>query len=84
MNSYKKASITFYILAILPMVAGGLVYSLRQQFMPYHAAAAGRAWEELDHGLQVLILACINGAGSLMLIYRAAYRKKHLTDIIHF
>ena len=50
------------------MIIGGSVYSLINEFMPYHADAVGMPWQQLNPGIQLLLLACINGAGGLMVI----------------
>ncbi|NRB37733.1 MAG: hypothetical protein HRU20_04600 [Pseudomonadales bacterium] len=63
----NKAATILYSIALLPIYIGGLVYSCLNQFMPYHAVAVGHEWHELETGTQMLILAALNGAGSLML-----------------
>lgn len=55
-------------LAIFPMFVGGLVYTLRDSYLPYHAAATSYAWHELAPGVRILFQAMLNGAGSLMLL----------------
>jgi hypothetical protein len=44
-----------YAVAALATVAIGATYLFRTSFMPYHSAAHGKAWNELDAGSQVLI-----------------------------
>jgi hypothetical protein len=39
------------------MVAFGLTYLFRKQFMPYHGVALGKSWVEVPKELQTLILA---------------------------
>jgi hypothetical protein len=49
------------------MYVGGLIYAVITEFMPYHADAVGRSWNELDQPLQVLIIAALNADGGLIL-----------------
>jgi hypothetical protein len=64
----KKASFFCHVLAILPLLIGGLVYALRDTYLPYHAAATSHDWQTLEPGVQVLFKAMLNGAGGLMLL----------------
>jgi hypothetical protein len=68
MTKLKIAAMVCHSLAILPMLVGGLVYTLSKSYLPYHAAATSYAWHELTPGVQVLFQAMLNGAGSLMLL----------------
>lgn len=68
MTGLKTAAMVCHGLAISPMLIGGLVYAIRDSYMPYHAAATTYAWEELEPGVQFLFRAMLNGAGSLMLL----------------
>ena len=45
----------------------GLVYLLRRKFMPYHAVALGRRWEDLDGPSRTLFLASMRIIGSAWL-----------------
>jgi hypothetical protein len=64
----KRAAMVCHSLAISPMLFGGLVYAIRDSYLPYHAAATTYAWHELEPGVQTLFLAMLNGSGSLMLL----------------
>ncbi|MFT7007665.1 MAG: hypothetical protein ACJAXJ_002194 [Colwellia sp.] len=64
----KTAALVCHSLAISPMLLGGLVYAIRDSYLPYHAAATTYAWHELEPGVRTLFLAMLNGAGSLMLL----------------
>jgi hypothetical protein len=64
----KKMAIVCHFLAILPMFLGGLVYAVRDSYLPYHAAATKHDWQTLEPGMQVLFKAMLNGAGGLMLL----------------
>ena len=44
-------------LASAILMAFGLVYLLRNSFMPYHSVAISLKWEEFDAAMQVLLLA---------------------------
>ena len=49
------------------MYLGSLVYSFMPRFLPYHATAIGKQWNELDHHLQILIISALNACGALLL-----------------
>jgi len=68
MTRLKTAAMICHSVAITPMLVGGLVYAVRDSYMPYHAAATTYAWHELEPGVQILFQAMLNGAGSLMLL----------------
>ena len=44
-----------YAVTALAAVAIGATYLFRTSFMPYHSAALGKSWNELDAGSQLLI-----------------------------
>jgi len=57
-------------LAIAPLVIAGLAgllfgvrYMRREAYLPYHAAVAGKAWSELDPGVQIVILCMLRLIG---------------------
>jgi uncharacterized protein YjeT (DUF2065 family) len=57
-------------LAITPLVIAGLAgllfgvrYMRREAYLPYHAAVAGKAWSELDRGVQIVILGMLRLIG---------------------
>lgn len=52
-----------YLLAALLAGSFGLIYVVRPQFMPYHAAAVGRDWTALEPSFQILVLALMKVAG---------------------
>lgn len=56
-----------YFLAGLGSFAFGVVYMTRSQFMPYHAKAIEKEWDETEPKIQLLILALMRVAGSGML-----------------
>jgi hypothetical protein len=64
----NTAAMICHGLAISPMLVGGLLYTIRDSYFSYHAAATTIAWQDLEPGVQVLFLAMLNGAGSLMLL----------------
>jgi hypothetical protein len=61
------AALVCYGLVALSSLAFGAVYLVRSSFMPYHAAAAGRPWHELDPRLQALLLGLMRAAGGGLL-----------------
>jgi hypothetical protein len=68
MPRLKIAAMICHAMAIFPMLIGGVVYTISEQYFSYHAVATSYAWDELTPGLQLLIQAMLNGAGSLMLL----------------
>lgn len=68
MSQLKLAAMICHSLAIIPMFIGGLIYATRDSYLSYHATATAYAWQDLAPGVQVLIQAMLNGAGSLMLL----------------
>jgi hypothetical protein len=48
------AAFLYAATAIISLVFGA-VYLFRTSFMPYHAVALSKNWEELDHATQVLL-----------------------------
>jgi len=53
------------LLATFLVAAFGLMYALRQEFMPYHAAALGLRWEQLEPPFKALILALMRAIAGL-------------------
>ena len=67
MRSAERVACSCYVAVALLLVASGALYLFTARFMPYHAEAAGAAWDELGPGLQGLILGYLKlgGAGFL-------------------
>ena len=63
----KKVSFICHALAATLMLIGGLVYFMREAYLPYHADATNHAWGSLEPGIQILFQAMLNGAGGLMI-----------------
>ncbi len=68
MRSADRVACSCYLAVALLLVAAGALYLFTPRFMPYHAEAAGAAWDELGTGLQGLILGYLKlgGAGFLV------------------
>ena len=49
------------------LILGGLRYVALTRYLPHHAAAVGKSWEELGRGEQVVLLAALRGAGGAFL-----------------
>ena len=53
--------------AVLLVALGGIVFGVRymrrEAFLPYHAEVAGKSWEEIDPGIQVVILGMLRIIG---------------------
>ena len=63
----RRVGFGFHLVATLALLSFGWVYASATEFMPYHAAAAGAAWQDLSPGLQVLGVVALRliGAGSI-------------------
>jgi uncharacterized protein YjeT (DUF2065 family) len=51
------------LLVALAAVLFGVRYMRREDFLPYHAAVAGKSWSELDPGVQVVVLGMLRIVG---------------------
>lgn len=58
-----KLAVGFYLVAGAVDLILGITYFSSKQFMSYHAEAVGAPWQELDAGIQTLILALLKLAG---------------------
>jgi hypothetical protein len=58
-----KLALGIYIVAGAVDIALGATYFSSKQFMSYHAEAVDAPWQELDAGIQTLILALMRLAG---------------------
>ena len=59
-------------LAALIAIFFGMRYFLAKQFMPYHAVVAGKAWAELEPGVQTIILGMLKIIGGGFATYGLA------------
>jgi ABC-type Fe3+ transport system permease subunit len=59
----RRAAAWIYTGIAIPSLVLGTIYLFRPTFMPYHAAALGKDWAELDAATQVLIKALMEVAG---------------------
>lgn len=57
------AALLYSITAVVSLVLGA-TYLLRDSFMPYHAAALGRSWAEVDAATRALLKALMEVAGA--------------------
>ncbi len=64
MKLRHKIGFGLYLLNTIMAIAGGFVYFFSQQMMPYHAQVIGKNWAELDRGIQLIILALMQGLGA--------------------
>ena len=63
MDTQTKVAFGLYLAVAALSLAFACMYLLRSQFMPYHAAAVGRSWSQLDPLVQTLVLALMRVAG---------------------
>ena len=59
----RMIALILYSLSLLSGLVYGAVYLMRDRFMPYHKAALGRSWEELDLATRTLLLALMKAVG---------------------
>ena len=52
-----------FLVVVLVGILFSSLYLLRKKFMPYHAVAVGKTWDELDKNFRVLIIALMRVAG---------------------
>ena len=86
MAANMKMAFICYLLATLLLIAFGVVYTMRTEFMPYHSVAVGMQWVDVSPAFQVLILSLMRvvgcsflAVGFLVLVllfgpYRKGYR----------
>ncbi len=63
MSTTYHISFISYSFVALVLIVFGLIYLIKNQFMPYHSEALGLSWSDLEPNLQVLILALMRAAG---------------------
>ena len=52
------------LLVALGGILFGVRYLRREAYLPYHAEVAGKSWDELDPGVQIIILGMLKIIGS--------------------
>jgi hypothetical protein len=52
------------LLVALGAILFGVRYMRREGYLPYHAVVAGKSWDELDPGVQIIILGMLKIIGS--------------------
>jgi hypothetical protein len=67
MSKRMKAAFGCHMLALLLIAVSGVVYLSRTEFMPYHAVALGKTWEEIDRASQILTLGSLRIIGGAWL-----------------
>ncbi|HYX63992.1 MAG TPA: hypothetical protein VE935_07220 [Burkholderiales bacterium] len=66
------AQLVLLSLAALVSLLFGIRYLVTRQFMPYHAAVAGKAWQDIEPGLQTIILGMLKILAGGFLAYGIA------------
>ena len=66
------AQLVLLSLAALVSLLFGVRYLVARQFMPYHAAVAGKAWQDLEPGVQTIILGMLKILAGGFLAYGIA------------
>ena len=59
----QQISFGLYSLVAAIALVFAMMYLIRPKFMPYHSAAVGLAWTEVDEGFRILIIALLRVAG---------------------
>ncbi len=67
-----KPSLAPLLLAALVSVFFGIRYLLSREYMPYHAVVTGRAWSQLEPGVQTAIRGMLRIVGGGILAYGLA------------
>lgn len=68
-----KAAFACYFAFWLALVAFGVTYLAREEFMPYHAQGAGMQWAELPASFKPLVLTFMRALGGAMLTIALAF-----------
>ena len=66
------AQLVLLSLAALVSLLFGVRYLVTRQFMPYHAAVAGKAWKDIEPGVQTIILGMLKILAGGFLAYGIA------------
>ncbi|MGK7949110.1 MAG: hypothetical protein AB4368_09980 [Xenococcaceae cyanobacterium] len=61
-TTFLISFISYSFVAVVSIVFG-LIYLIKNQFMPYHSEALGLSWSDLKPNFQVLILALMRAVG---------------------
>lgn len=72
MSIKTKFAFGFYLFCALVGFAFGLIYLFSPKFMPYHEAAVGLSWGEVDSAFQAVILSFMRVVGGGLLATMAA------------
>ncbi len=67
-----KLSLVPLLLAALVSVFFGIRYLLTREYMPYHAVVTGKAWSQLEPGVQTAIRGMLRIVGGGILAYGLA------------
>jgi uncharacterized membrane protein YuzA (DUF378 family) len=57
---------TLYLVVYLLIFLSGVAYLFNSRFLPYHAAAAGKQWDEVDRPMQLVLQTMLRVIGGLM------------------
>lgn len=63
MTKNEKLAFKGYVLALIPLILFGVMYLFRGEFMPYHAVAIGKSWDELSPNMQISLIATMRLIG---------------------
>lgn len=60
----RKLALTLIVLSAIGAAAMGARYLMATEFMPYHAAVAGKSWSQLEPGVQAIVLGMLRILGA--------------------
>jgi hypothetical protein len=71
-NVRTKIALSCYLIAMAGPGIFGVIFLVRNEFMPYHADAVGMPWSEVPRSFQTLIMALLKPAGGAWLTIAVA------------
>jgi len=72
MASNHEVAFFLYLVVATLLFALGVVFLVRREFMPYHAAAVGTPWAEVPGNFQILIRALLKFMGGTVITLSVA------------
>jgi len=62
----KLLATTLYLVIYMMIFLAGISYLLNSRFLPYHASAARKKWDEIDRPMQLVLQTMLRVIGGLM------------------
>jgi hypothetical protein len=67
MKGRRKIGFAIYLLIAIIFIFWGFLYIFSHEMMPYHKQVIGKNWEEIEPGVQVIILKLMKSVGAAFL-----------------